>query len=1553
MADIALQKPAAGQSITLTPQSEDRLVLNFDPSEATLTREGDNLTISFEDGSQLSLDNFYQAYDAETMPEFVIGDEVIPGEAFFAALDEELMPAAGAAGAQGSGSSVDFVQGTLLDGIDRTGRLDQEYPDIIASAISSGATSLDEITNQARFSTTAQRNDEQKNTPPIDSSNPEDTDDNAPSITGTDTNLTSRDDSVGQGPSASGKLEFTPGDGGIHDQKVTITLEDGTEHELEFDENNQAKVETESGTITFTRPTEPSEDGSSTLEYEYEQNESADHSKAEDDTVTESFKVTITDGDGDSTTSEDIVITIVDDAPETMQDSNTITEGDASIGGNILDNDDMGADGGSLSSVTLPESGMEGWSVPEGWTASDNELAKFESDKGSITIHPDGSYTFDYTDNSLTEGQTEDFTFNYTVTDKDGDSSSNSLTITAQGSKSASITASSDMTVTEENMGLEDASSTGSLEFIPGDGSIDDQKITITLDDGTEHALNFSESDQAQIETEYGTLTFTRPTEPGTDGSSSLEYSYEQNKSFDHGSTEDGTLAKEAESFKVTITDEDGDSTTSEDIVINIVDDVPEIENFTDLDSVTEGGSVTGSLDVDFGADGKGNDAFSVEGSIFEDGKGWVVDGGHINFDGNGEFTFTAAPDVPKGTIAEFTIVATDADGDSVQQDVSVTINQQGAPTIDDSDFVVGEAGLSQGTGTNEDGTNTGATITVDKADWLGENNTAPEGTYEVKVGDQVVGNATVNKDGSITVELKDNVDHNSSKDGSLQDLTNSGRVTVVVNDAAGNPHDITLDVKIKDDAPEVEKSLNTTTDSDVATTLVRIDFGADDGEGKSITFDDGSTFTFESGEWIGSDGGTVSFSEPDASGKVTTTLTGADGTELSNYADPTSSEPNPVWTAKVTDVPEEGSKTQSFMVKDADGDTTSFDITATQSKEDTSSDLVGVEGSGSQFTPGQDYNIAFILDTSGSMYDDANHDIKGTVTESGNIIEAGDEATRLGQALEAIYDFVETTLFSHGNSELGGNVNILLTTFWGYSGEQGQWYNGSQINNENDGVDIVLSFKEGLSEADLKADILDQLKALYDSQVKGDSDGSSLDGRDEGFHWGTCYGKGFSSAAEWFESLGDNGAINETFFMSDGAPTAGEIGRDEAYLALEKAMGLKDENGNDIEDSDSKIHAIGIGSGVSKGTLDKYDSDGDATIITDSNIKDMFNPETGETTTTTFSSSVGITGSGDDVALGGMGADVLKAALESMLGYEVSDKDLIEYMQNHPEWILEQDLASSLANDPDLLVTGAGDDLVYGQGGDDVLMGDGHADKLEAFAEQLGMSPEQSQEYSADALENTGDDAQDLVINLHDAAQAAEVGTLIDAAAAMESDTDGHDNLYGGSGNDLLLGLGGNDHLSGGSGNDILLGGSGDDYLSGGEGSDILLGGSGNDVIRMDMDDILVDGGMDVDGTDMDVLLIDNASLEAVKDKMQDGSIDNMEVVIAGDVAGTSTEEVLQNAGAQDAEGNWLVNQEGSSWTASEGSQTIGGREFMEFTNEADNITILVEATKLEIGSA
>jgi Ca2+-binding RTX toxin-like protein len=55
---------------------------------------------------------------------------------------------------------------------------------------------------------------------------------------------------------------------------------------------------------------------------------------------------------------------------------------------------------------------------------------------------------------------------------------------------------------------------------------------------------------------------------------------------------------------------------------------------------------------------------------------------------------------------------------------------------------------------------------------------------------------------------------------------------------------------------------------------------------------------------------------------------------------------------------------------------------------------------------------------------------------------------------------------------------------------------------------------------------------------------------------------------------------------------------------------------------------------------------------------------------------------------------------------------------------------------------------------------------------------------------------------------------------------------VFGGDGNDTILGTPGNDLLDGGAGNDSIVGGAGNDTIQGGDGNDTVVGGTGTDQL-------------------------------------------------------------------------------------------------------------------------
>ncbi|MEM1343237.1 MAG: calcium-binding protein [Pseudomonadota bacterium] len=183
--------------------------------------------------------------------------------------------------------------------------------------------------------------------------------------------------------------------------------------------------------------------------------------------------------------------------------------------------------------------------------------------------------------------------------------------------------------------------------------------------------------------------------------------------------------------------------------------------------------------------------------------------------------------------------------------------------------------------------------------------------------------------------------------------------------------------------------------------------------------------------------------------------------------------------------------------------------------------------------------------------------------------------------------------------------------------------------------------------------------------------------------------------------------------------------------------------------------------------------------------------------------------GSGNDILEGGPGADFLDGGADiDILTYAFENTAVTVNLANPSRNAggAAGDVTNRIEN---LIGTVFGDDLtgntapnrIEGLNGDDVLRGQFGRDTL--FGGQ-------------------GDD------------------TLFALVASNRSETSSND-LFGGLGNDLLIGAAGGDLLDGGpdedtlqgeAGNDILLGGDGDDTLEGGPGADSLDGGAGLNTV-------------------------------------------------------------------------------------------------------------------------
>ncbi|WP_143497492.1 immunoglobulin-like domain-containing protein, partial [Pseudomonas sp. Irchel s3h17] len=199
-----------------------------------------------------------------------------------------------------------------------------------------------------------------------------------------------------------------------------------------------------------------------------------------------------------------------------------------------------------------------------------------------------------------------------------------------------------------------------------------------------------------------------------------------------------------------------------------------------------------------------------------------------------------------------------------------------------------------------------------------------------------------------------------------------------------------------------------------------------------------------------------------------------------------------------------------------------------------------------------------------------------------------------------------------------------------------------------------------------------------------------------------------------------------------------------------------------------SQVEAIGLNNTIKPADLVPFDTDGKPQANIDPN--DLANAILGHSEATLPGADTVDGGDGNDILFGdlvsfngiaGEGYQAMQAYVGQQTGVEVSTVTASNVHQYITEHYNAFDV-SGARDGIDNLLGGAGNDIIFGQGGDDAL--------------------------------------------------------------------------DGGKGNDILLGGTGKDVLLGGEGNDILLGGSGNDTLMGGSGADTFVwkaGDTGNDVIK------------------------------------------------------------------------------------------------------------------------
>lgn len=441
--------------------------------------------------------------------------------------------------------------------------------------------------------------------------------------------------------------------------------------------------------------------------------------------TTRSYTITIVDGNnaqaggnaggptslGATPINGTITITATNDPPTAVDDLNSIDEDTPSVGGNVIAGaaDGAGQDSDSDSqTLTVVDVVFAGETKTVG--------TSFAANYGTLTLHADGTYTYDLDNtnpavNALKDGDpplTE--TFTYTISDGSGGTDTATLTITINGRTDGvpgivpvdgNGGAAGQAEVSERGLGdpSNAETTTGSIAVTAPDGlaSVTVGGRTVTLAE-----LGNLGNVPVVIDTGEGTLTLTgfTPNTGGVPTSGTVTYSYTLKAAQPHPGT-----GESFDTISVTVTDVGGD-TTSGSLVVRIIDDVPvanadnvgigeDAANNTVTGNVVAGTGGPGNVADDVGADGPSASG-TVTGVSFGASTGSVgapLAGayGSLTLNSDGSYSYVldnshpAVNALPAGqTLAEtFSYTITDADGDTATTTLTITITgANDAPVI-------------------------------------------------------------------------------------------------------------------------------------------------------------------------------------------------------------------------------------------------------------------------------------------------------------------------------------------------------------------------------------------------------------------------------------------------------------------------------------------------------------------------------------------------------------------------------------------------------------------------------------------------------------------------------------------------------------------------------------------------------------------------------------------------------------------------------------------------------------------------------------------------------
>nr|WP_279309741.1 immunoglobulin-like domain-containing protein [Pseudomonas koreensis] len=435
--------------------------------------------------------------------------------------------------------------------------------------------------------------------------------------------------------------------------------------------------------------------------------------------------------------------------------------------------------------------------------------------------------------------------------------------------------------------------------------------------------------------------------------------------------------------------------------------------------------------------------------------------------------------------------------------------------------------------------------------------------------------------------------------------------------------------------------------------------------------------------------------------------------------------------------------------------------------------DIIVADIGGLTVVPGTNYNIAFMVDSSGSM--------------SASSINAAKDS------LTSVFNTLKQSLGSNS-----GTVNIFLVDF------------DTQVNKS---VSVNLNDPNALT----------LLKAVLDSMSSGG-----------GTNYEDVF-KATANFFQSAEAVANTGAKNLTYFITDGQPTyyqSGEQTNPTLYGNVKLDDVVKTSNyklGSSFATYIDSTHYLSISTAgevvlqtLKNGnwnwnSLGTIHAQGDGTY----EISSLAGSGNSTSSNTTDNSAAGfalLSGLSNVEAIG--------------LNNGVSLNDLKPYDSDKtPQTNIDpKDLANSIIGHTE--ATMPGNDTVSGGDGNDILFGDLVSFNGIAGEGYQAMQAFVAKETGVDVSKVTTSNVHQYITEHY---QAFDVSGAHDGNDTLLGGA-GNDILFGSGGNDLLDGGKGNDILLGGTGNDTLIGGPGNDILIGGSGGDTFVwksGDTGNDVIK------------------------------------------------------------------------------------------------------------------------